>query len=161
VAVAKEAPGARLIATDISPGALKLARENASANGVAGRIKFLEGDLFKPLEERGLEGSFDVVVSNPPYVPGDELKEAQPEVRLFEPYTALYGGEDGFYFLKRIVAGAPDWLRPGGVLLVEIGFGQSGEAIKIISEAGEFEAPGIIKDLSGIERIVRARKRVG
>lgn len=161
VAVAKEAPGALIIATDISPNALKLARENASANGVAGRIKFLEGDLFKPLEERGLEASFDIVVSNPPYVPGDELKEAQPEVRLFEPYRALYGGQDGFYFFKRIAAGAPEYLRPGGVLLVEIGFGQSREAVKIISETGEFEAPGIIKDLSGIERIVRARKRVG
>lgn len=165
VAIATEVKGARVFAMDLSPGALRVACENAAANGVRGRIEFLEGDLFAPLAPlaplKGVElaGSFDLIVSNPPYVAGEELKRVEPEVRLFEPYIALYGGEDGLDFIRRIVAGAPDYLKPGGVLMLEIGYGQSKDVKSIIEGTGRFDACEVKKDLFGIDRIVRAQRR--
>ncbi len=161
VSIATEVKGARIFAVDLSPGALKVARENAAAHGVSGRVEFLEGDLFAPLKGLELGGSFDLIVSNPPYVAGEELKKVQPEVRLFEPYIALYGGEDGLDFIRRIVADAPDYLKPGGVLMLEIGYGQSGDVKSIIEGTGRYEACQVKKDFSGIDRIVRARRRGG
>jgi release factor glutamine methyltransferase len=160
VAMAKEVPEARVFATDIGDGALRLAGENAAMHNVAGRIEFLEGDLFGALRGLGLEGSFDLIISNPPYVSGDEMNGLQPEIRLFEPYAALYGGEDGFHFIRRIVEGAPEFLRPGGALILEIGYGQSAGVGRMLKESENFEAVEIKKDLSGIDRILKARKSV-
>jgi release factor glutamine methyltransferase len=158
VSMAKEVPGARVFATELSRAALKVADENAAIHKVAERIEFLEGDLFGPLEGLGLEASFDLVISNPPYVSRDEIQRLQPEVRLFEPEMALYGGYDGMEFMRRIVDRAPSYLKPGGALMLEIGYGQSEEVKKILKGSGRLTAPEIVKDYSGIKRIIKARK---
>jgi release factor glutamine methyltransferase len=158
VSVAMEVPGALVFATDLSGAALRVAEHNAARQNVAGRIEFLEGDLFGPLEGLGLEASFDLVISNPPYVSREELNRLQPEIRLFEPEMALYGGDDGMEFIRRIVDRAPSYLKPGGALMLEIGYGQSEEVKSILKGSGRLVAPEIIKDYSGIERVVKARK---
>jgi release factor glutamine methyltransferase len=159
VAMAKEVPGARIFALDISGPALRVAGENAAVHDVAYRIEFLEGDLFAPLKGRCLEASFDLILSNPPYVSGDELKRLKPEVRHFEPTMALYGGEDGLHFIRRIVNGAPDYLKPGGALILEIGYGQSEDVRIILEGSGKFDPPLTRKDYSGIDRFIKAQKK--
>ena len=153
VAFAKEAPRWRVWATDISPSALKIASENAIANGVANRIDFLEGDLFAPL--KGIKAA--LILSNPPYVTAPEMKELEPEVAQWEPAGALYGGEDGLDFYRRIAAEAPKHLLPGGFLILEIGWGQAKAVRELIESAGRFTGIAIRKDYAGIERVVTAR----
>ena len=111
VAVAKHHKGARVTAVDLSPKALAVAERNAVKHGVAERVRFLSGDLFAPLPagER-----FDFILSNPPYIPRDDIAKLAPGVRDYEPHLALDGGPDGYAVLERLVAGARDWLEPGG-----------------------------------------------
>ena len=157
VAIAAKVPGASIYAIDASNDALKTAHENAEANGVAGRIRFLKGDLFLPLREEGLSGRLDVIASNPPYIPSGEIPGLQPEV-LFEPHSALDGGPDGLDAIRRIIGEAPAYLRPRGLLLIEIGIGQA-EAVKsLVTENSGLVFDKFIIDFSGIERVLRARK---
>jgi len=153
VAFAKEAPLWRVCATDISPAALKIAEENAIRNEVADRIKFIEGDLFAPLDN--IKAS--LVLSNPPYVTAAEMKELEPEVREWEPAAALYGGEDGLDFYRRIIAEAGAHLLPGGFLVMEIGWGQARAIRGLLEKEGRFIDIKIRKDYAGIERVVAAR----
>lgn len=157
VAVAAKVPSATVYAVDTSDAALKTARENAEANGVSGRIAFLEGDLLSPLKEEGLAGRLDVMASNPPYIPTGEIPGLQPEV-LFEPRSALDGGPDGLDAIRRIIAEAPEYLRPGGLLLVEIGFGQADAVKSLADENSGLVFDKFIIDFSGIERVLAARK---
>ena len=156
VSVAKEAEGCRVYATDISKAALDAAKGNAALNGVAERVEFFEGDLFSPLPSR-LKSRADIVVANPPYVTGAEMEGLAPEVRDFEPVTALLGGADGLVFIRRIIAGAPEYLKTGGLLLIEIGYSQSAEVKKIAEADGRYSEEATGKDYSGIERIFSAR----
>jgi release factor glutamine methyltransferase len=156
LSLALEGPFRRVIGTDRSREALEVARENAIRHGLAGRVRFLEGDLYEPLEggER-----VDVVVSNPPYVAPQEMKELEPEIREWEPRPALEAGEDGLEVLHRLVEGAPTVLRPGGLLALEIGSGQARPvADRFGAEAG-WETPVVLRDLSGRERVVLAARR--
>ena len=116
VSVAAERPMASVVATDISPGALALARENAAAHGVAERIEFREGSLFAALQP---SERFDAIITNPPYIPSGELSKLAAEVQK-EPALALDGGPNGFSLLKAIIAAAPTWLVPGGHLAFEM-----------------------------------------
>jgi release factor glutamine methyltransferase len=159
IAMAREIPDAWILATDISPEALRVARANAAAHGVGDRITFLCGDLWQPIrrEREELMGRLDMVVANPPYIPSDHLATLMPEVR-WEPRKALDGGRDGLRALRRIIAGAPQPVRPGGFLLLEVGAHQAAEVSRLIQVSGEFEEARLLKDLAGRDRVVVARR---
>lgn len=131
VSIARQHKTARVTAVDVSPDALEVAKENAAALGVADRVAFLAGDLFAPLPPGA---TFDAVVSNPPYIAAAEFATLPPEVRDHEPRTALDGGPDGLAFYRRIAAGAPAVLKPGGWVLVEIGATQN-DAVRALFAA--------------------------
>jgi release factor glutamine methyltransferase len=158
ISLAKELPAARLFATDISEKALAIARENARRHDVSDRIRFFEGDLFGPLEELDLRGRVDMIVSNPPYVRVSELDTLQPEVRDFEPKTALIAGPEGTEIHERIISAAPDYLKRYGALILEMGLGQSAQLVALMRESGRYKPPEVLKDLAGIERVIVAEK---
>lgn len=146
--LALERPSWRVTLSDVSSAALDVARANADALGA--RAEFALGDLFGPFDGR----RFDLIVSNPPYIAEGEI--LMPEVALFEPELALYGGESGYEFYERIANGARDHLGPEGLLIVEIGAGQ-GEGIgSILADAG-WTSIELAADLAGIPRVVIAR----
>jgi release factor glutamine methyltransferase len=143
-------PGAAVTAVDLSPEALEVARANATALGAP--VTFLAGDLYAPLPP---ELRFDLVVSNPPYVPTAELAGLQREV-LREPRLALDGGTDGLEVLRRVVAGAPSRLRPGGLLLLEMHETHL-ESLPALCLAAGFERAEARRDLSGLPRLTVAQ----
>jgi len=151
VALAVNEPRARIVATDISPDALEVARRNALRNRCADRIAFLPSDLFPPGA-----GRFDLVVSNPPYIEDRLIDDLEPEVARFEPRAALAGGVDGLDFYRRIGARAKTWLKPNGALMVEIGAGQGTKVAEILARFG-LEVVAVLSDLAGIERVIHAR----
>ena len=137
---------------DISREALKVAEENGRRLEIPGdQLAWVRGDLFEKLE-----GPFDLLVSNPPYIPSGELSGLQEEVRLHDPALALDGREDGLYFYRRIAAEAGKYLRDGAFLMLEIGWDQ-GEAVRGLLEAAGYREVEVKKDLSGNDRVVRGR----
>jgi release factor glutamine methyltransferase len=156
VAVAKYHPTARVTAVDASAAAMAVAARNAARHGVGDRIRFLEGDLYAPL---AAEERFDFILSNPPYIPHGDIPSLPVGVRDFEPRTALDGGPDGYAVFDRLIAGAPERLRPGGHLLVEIGSPQESSARRRIEALGALELGKTIIDGSGHPRVLRARKK--
>jgi release factor glutamine methyltransferase len=157
--LAKYTPHSKIYATDISKKALEVAKENARRHRVEDRITFLKGDLFSPLENRHLKGKIDFLVSNPPYVIRGEIDSLMPEVAHHEPRIALDGGEDGFSFYRRIIEGAPQYLKSKGYLVLELGIDQAPQVKEIVEKTLEFKSIEIIKDYSGIERVIIARKQ--
>lgn len=151
IALAKELEGAQIVATDISPGARPLAQENIEAHGMGGRIKLILEDIYP-----SGEGPFDLICSNPPYIPTAEILHLAPEVRDYEPLTALDGGEDGLRLLREITQGAPDFLTDGGWLLFEIGKGQDPQVEALLQERG-FTHIDLIPDYAGVKRVIRAQ----
>ncbi len=152
VSLARELQAAEIVATDISAPALKVAQENAVLHGVGEKIAFYNGDLFKALPvEKNLK--FDIIVCNPPYVKKGDFDFLQKEVRE-EPYIALYGGIDGLDFYRRIAGEAKDHLKTGGVLFLEIGFGQAKHIIDIFSIGRIYRVERIVRDFAGIDRIL-------
>jgi len=147
ISILKFVKNACAVAVDISESALDVAKLNAAKFHVEDRIKFFCGDLFEPLT-----GKFDAIVSNPPYIPTNDLKNLQSEVKR-EPRLALDGGIDGLNFYRRIFSDAPRFLVKGGLLAVEIGINQA-QAVKTLAEAAGFVDIQIFKDLAGIERVV-------
>ena len=146
-AIKKLRPGAEVWAADISEAALALAKENAERLGV--EVKFVQGDLFSPVANE----KFDVIVSNPPYIPEDLRGRLQAEVER-EPALALFAGDDGLDFYRRIVKDAPAHLLPGGRLCLEIGDGQ-GDAVKALLYEG-FTDIQVLNDLNGLPRVISA-----
>lgn len=142
VALARHIP--RVTAVDISPDALALARENAAFNGVS--VTFLQGDLFAPVQ-----GAFEVIVSNPPYVPEIEFDKCAPEITMYEPRLALVAAEDGLACYRRILAGAPAHLAPGGRLYLEIGHNQAPALRALAADAG-WRLQDAAPDLAGFDR---------
>ncbi len=120
VALAHKLPAATITATDLSSSTLAIAQENAERNGVSGRIRFLEGDLLAPVAEE----QFEIVVSNPPYVPLSDRASLAVEVRDYEPALALFAGDDGLEVYRRLIPAAFAALTPGGFIALEIGYGQ-------------------------------------
>lgn len=148
----KEGPFRRVVATDPSPGALELARENASLNRLADRLELRMGALFEPVEEGE---RFDVIVSNPPYVPEGERERLQEEVRHWEPPEALFAGADGLDVLLPLVGEAPLYLERKGLLALEVGEGQARRVARALEESGCFQEIRIASDLAGEKRVVQ------
>jgi release factor glutamine methyltransferase len=148
VTLGRERPTSSLVAVDLSADALAVARENALRLG-AYNVAFVQGDLFAALLPTA---RFDLVTANAPYIPSAEIATLQPEVRDFEPRLALDGGADGLDLVRRIVDAAPSFLRPGGVLAVEVGMGEAPEvAQRMTATFGAIEKH---RDYAGIERVV-------
>lgn len=158
VSLARELPQARLIATDRSEAALAVARANAASHGIANRISFLPGDLFRPLESLNFAEKADAIVSNPPYISEQDFDALQPEVRDYEPSMALLSGEGGIGIASAIITKSPDFLKTGGTLLMEMGMGQDKELRQRVEASGRYDRPDVLKDFSGIDRVIRARK---
>jgi len=159
LALATEIPLGRVYALDRSRPALRIASRNAMALGLAGRVHFLAGDLFEPLRTARGGGGFDLIVSNPPYIPSGALAWLPPEIAAYEPLEALDGGSDGLRFHRRIIEGAPEYLRAGGWLALEVGAGQSWAAVELLRKSDGFGPPEVKKDLAGHDRVVLARTR--
>lgn len=159
ISLAKELRDSLIVATDISREALILAKENAKSSGVLQRIAFVNGDLFEPFRPLRDAGRFDLIVSNPPYIVRSEIEKLARDVKDYEPIIALDGGEEGMEFHRKIVSQASFYLRRGGWLLLEVGQGQGEKVSKMIEEEGYFNRPERLKDLSGLERVVRAQRR--
>lgn len=153
--IAHEHAGARVWATDLSPLAVETAAANAERLGLLERVSVVEGDLFRPLEgdveARALLGRFDVVVSNPPYIPTGDLPDLPEEVLGYEPQLALDGGPDGLETARRIMREATRWLRPGGLLALELDEGCVETAVKEMAEW--YEGSRTVRDLAGRDRV--------
>jgi release factor glutamine methyltransferase len=175
IALAAKCPSAKIVATDISVDALALAKENSGRNKVVERIEFLQGDGFEALKsgwgERPREpksnaqdGSpgvsphqFDLIISNPPYIPSAEIETLQPEVKNFDPLAALDGGADGLDFYRMFATQAKLFLKPDGKIMLEFGDGQAG-AIRQIFENEKWIVEAVKEDYSRRARILIAKK---
>ena len=152
-AIAAELPRVRVVLSDVSPEAMEISRRNVSRNGLDGRISFLPADVMKlpPL----MTGSFDLVVSNPPYIPTVEIMTLDPSVRDYEPIWALDGGEDGLDFYRAILKNWHGVIRQGGELMFEVGEEQAERVKDLMRMAGLREARSVL-DTRGVERVVTA-----
>lgn len=156
VSLAKLLGQAEITAVDISPQAIETARENAVLSNVSGKVRFIQGDLFTGCKLQAT--GYDIIVSNPPYVPTSQIKKLTPEVR-YEPQAALDGGRRGLEFYRRIIAGAGAYLSGSGFLILEIGFKQANAVKNIFQKSGEFEIIKAVRDYRGIERVIVAQKK--
>ncbi len=154
IAVAAHCPAARLEAVDISAEALDLARQNALRHGLAERISFVQGDGLGLLPP---SASFDLILSNPPYIPSAEIDRLEPEVKDYEPRLALDGGADGLDFFRRLASQAARFLRPGGKVMAEFGDGQA-EAVRSLFHAQNWIVERIVHDYTQRSRIVIAQR---
>jgi len=152
IAIARERPHATIVATDVSAAALDIARRNAERLDVSSRIAFRQTDLLQEITD-----TFDVIVSNPPYVRDGDRAGIQPEVR-FEPAGALYAGADGLDVMRRLVPQSAERLAPGGALIFEFGFGQADAVIELISSTPGLRMNRLRDDLQGIPRVAVAKK---
>jgi release factor glutamine methyltransferase len=152
ITLALEVPGARVVATDISFAALTVARRNAGRLGAAG-VGFVETSLLE-----GLAPGFDVIVSNPPYVPLRVRRALSPDVRDYEPHEALFGGDDGLDVIRNLLNQAASALAPDGVLIMEFGAGQDDEVRALVAERPDLDLLTVRADLQGIDRVAVARR---
>jgi release factor glutamine methyltransferase len=152
VAVAANVPESHVLALDLSSAALSVARRNVAAAGVNDRVRLVRSNLLSAVAPRSL----DIVLSNPPYIPSVEIESLQPEVRDYEPRTALDGGATGLEIHRELMKQARLALRPGGWIAIEVAMGQAAYVAGILAENG-FNSIGIQRDLAGIERMVFSR----
>ena len=153
ISILIERPLSTCVAVDISEGALRIARKNAEKQDVVDQVEFIYGDML----EEFAPDSFDLILSNPPYIPTGDISTLQPEVSRFEPKLALDGGEDGLQFYRRLAAQAAMVLRPGGWIAVEIGMGQAEEVCSLFASAGLSDLETRL-DLAGIGRVALGRR---
>lgn len=155
VALAKELPKASFYALDISAAALDVARRNAARHGVPGRVRFIESNLLDAARNSPL--SFDLIVSNPPYVARREAKTLPREVREHEPEVALYGGEEGYELYANLISQSARFLKPGGLVVLELGH-DSLSAVRPLFETPAWTNVGVANDLAGIPRVMAAER---
>lgn len=152
IALLASLPNARAVGVDVSREALKVAERNAMKHDVAGRLVLLRSDVYSALQDQ----RFDAIVSNPPYVPASDMESLQAEVRDFEPRAALTDEGSGLFVIERIINGAPEYLKPRGMLLLEIGFNQSAKVAEMFGPE-KWEQVTALPDLQGIPRIISSR----
>lgn len=152
IALAKEISGSEVLGLDISDDALKIAVENRELNKVE-NLKFLKSDVFQHVKEK----NYDLIVSNPPYIPVEEYNTLMPEVKEYEPKTALTDGGDGYYFYKKISKESMNYLKNGGYLAFEVGYNQ-GEEVSLLMKKNGFQIIGRFVDYGGFERVIIGRK---
>ena len=150
VTMACEIKSARVTALDISTKAIRIASENADTYGVKEKIEFIQSDIFSNLQQAR---KFDIVLSNPPYVSEEEYKSLPPEV-LADPKISLVSGKEGLDFIKTLIAKTPDYLKPNGRLMFEIGSNQAGKIAEISEKDMRYRSISIMKDLNDIDRVV-------
>ena len=159
ISVAKEIETALIWASDISFDALAVAKENAKHHQLEGRIQFFQGDLWQSFSNTST--MFDMIVSNPPYIPAEAFDTLAPEVRSYEPRVALDGGEKGMYFIERIIKGSGTYLKPGGWLLVEMDPEQTEKALDLIDSTRSFRYRERLMDYRKTYRLIKAQKKNG
>jgi len=159
VAIAKNFPQARIIATDISSEALSVAAANVEKHKLESQIELLCGDLFEPILPQLDVSCFDLIVCNPPYVSADEYERLGRNVKDFEPRLALLAGEDGLDVYRRIAREADSFLKSGAVLMLEVGHAQGPTVGKLLEQTGAFGEVRIEKDFGDNDRVVTAVKR--
>ncbi|MTJ49513.1 peptide chain release factor N(5)-glutamine methyltransferase [Dolichospermum sp. UHCC 0259] len=157
IGLAEVLTNATIHAVDISPAALAVAETNAENLGFGKRIQFYQGSWWQPLES--LKGQFSGMVSNPPYIPSDTVLTLQPEVVKHEPHLALDGGKDGLDYIRHLINVSPDYLRPGGLWLIEMMAGQAETVRELLVSNGNYGNISIHADLAGIERFAVAFKQ--
>jgi len=155
VAVAKENERVQILATDLDPSALRIADLNARHADVSGSVEFLAADLFSAIRPGK---TFDLICSNPPYVPRDLIPTLEPEVRDFEPHAALNGGPDGLDLIRELARHSPDYLKDAGALILEIGDGQEELVRGILTTLGGFREILTTADLAGKPRVIMAKR---
>ena len=148
-------PLACAAAVDISQDALTVAAENAETLLVNDRVDFYLGDVYAPLTTE----KFDAIISNPPYIPNEDIAKLEPEVRNFEPYGALAGGMDGLDFYRQLIAGGSARLKDGGFMVFEVGINQARAVVALTAAIPELGKTEILRDYAGIERVVIAYKK--
>jgi len=156
VSLAHQRKDATVLAVDVSPDAAELARKNATKHGVSDRVSVAVGNLFGPVP---VESRFDLIVSNPPYIPPSEIETLDVGVKDYEPRLALDGGPDGLTFYRRIASEAAAFLKPGGRLAVEIGWTQEPAVRELFESSGAWDVGPSRKDYGGRWRVVQATKR--
>jgi release factor glutamine methyltransferase len=149
IAIAANLPGARVYAIDVAEAALALTRRNVERTGLTGRVEVLEGDLLSPLPS-----PVDLIAANLPYVRSEDIPTLDPEVRLYEPREALDGGEDGLDLVRRLLAEAPAYLRPGGAVLLEMDPRQIAGASAFARTVIPWATTRAVRDLSRRERVL-------
>ena len=154
LAIASEINNAKIMATDISPAALKQAQKNAVALGLQTKIDFRQGDLFEPVE-----GAFDIIVSNPPYISRGEYETLSAGVKDYEPQTALLAGETGLEFYEKLISQAPDFIQKNGWLLLEIGAKQEPGVRAMMETTNQYENIVMRTDYAGLPRVIKARRK--
>jgi release factor glutamine methyltransferase len=158
VALARELPGWRWAALDLSAAALALARENARRHEVLERLRLLQADLVSAFKPRG---HFALVVANLPYVPRAEWEQLPGDIKDYEPRKALLGGVDGLSVIRPLAAQAQHYLRQGGWLILEVGAGQAGPVLELLKETRAYDRVEAVPDYQGILRVVRGRRGPG
>jgi len=159
ISLAKEIESAAIWASDISFEALALAEENAKHHSLNGRIRFCQGDLWQPFSNSAI--AFDIVISNPPYIPHEAFETLPPEVRHYEPRIALDGHENGMHFIERIIEESGIYLKPGGWLLIEMNPDQTERALRLIDSTQSFCYRERLMDYRKQYRLIKAQKRDG
>jgi release factor glutamine methyltransferase len=155
LALASEITGAKVVATDISPAALNLAQKNATALGLKEKIYFQQGDLFEPVD-----GIFDIIVCNPPYISAQDYEKLPAGVKDYEPQDALLAGKSGLEFYEKLIYQAAGFLQKNGWLLLEIGAKQETGVRGIMEAAGIYDSVEMRKDYAGLPRVIKARRKI-
>jgi release factor glutamine methyltransferase len=155
LALASEITGAKVVATDISPAALNLAQKNATALGLKEKIYFQQGDLFEPVD-----GIFDIIVCNPPYISAQDYEKLPAGVKDYEPQDALLAGKSGLEFYEKLIYQAAGFLQKNGWLLLEIGAKQETGVRGIMEAAGFYDSIEMRRDYAGLPRVIKARRKV-
>lgn len=148
---------AHVIAVELSPEAAEVARRNIAKHELGDRVELVLGNGLEPLKAHA--GKLTILVSNPPYIPEEDIAGLDPEVRDWEPHMALTPGSDPYVWYRRFAQEAPDLLQPGGLLAVEVGIHQATEVVRLLEESGRWTDISVHKDLGGIERAILARTK--
>jgi release factor glutamine methyltransferase len=155
LALASEKTGAKIVATDISEASLNLAKKNAAALGLQAKIDFRQGNLFEPVD-----GIFDIIVSNPPYIAAEDYEKLPAGVKNYEPQAALLAGKSGLEFYEKLIYQAGGFLKINGWLLLEIGAKQEAGVRKIMEAAGFYDNIEMRRDYAGLPRVIKARRKI-